>query len=203
MEEDTLFTENRSHIIPAVRGFTFMIIACAVYLVWWFVNYFPDSPYSNFLTKPVGMAIWIGMFGAVFVLCLLGVISIVRGLRSLKTDRTVLSLRATAVLCIVSSVAFPLLISRLRFITLDIFLIIWWAFLELNTANILYGAHLIDPATAGRSFTRTLIYSGISLFLYIIYPFPPEYIRFWLGAVPIILYAADMTWMAGQMKRVQ
>lgn len=180
-----------------------MIIACAVYLIWWFVNYFPDSPYSDFLKKPVGLAIWITMFAAVFVLCLMGVILIVRGLRSLTVDRTVLSLRATAVLCIVSSVAFPLLISRIRFITLDIFLIIWWAFLELNTANILYGAHLMDPHTAGKSFARTLIYTGISLFLYIIYPFPPVYIRFILGAVPIVLYAADMTWMVLQMRLYQ
>lgn len=194
-------SENKKHLPSAIKGFTFMVISCAVYLVWWFVNYFPDSPFSNFLGNPVGMAIWGGMFIAVFILCLLGVILIVRSFRSLTTDRTVLSMRATAILCIISSVAFPLLISRLRFITLDIFLIIWWAFLELNTANILYGAHLMDPKTAGRSFSRTLIYSGISLFLYIIYPFPPEYIRFILGAVPIILYASDMAWMVSLMKK--
>jgi len=44
--------ENKKRIRPAGTGFLFMIIACVVYLIWWFVNYYPDSPYSNFLGTP-------------------------------------------------------------------------------------------------------------------------------------------------------
>jgi hypothetical protein len=50
--------ENKKRIRPAGTGFLFMIIACVVYLIWWFVNYYPDSPYSNFLGNTVGMVIW-------------------------------------------------------------------------------------------------------------------------------------------------
>jgi hypothetical protein len=101
------------------------------------------------------------------------------------------------------SVLLPLLISRIRFITLDIFLIIWWVFLELCTANIMYGSHLMEKRVVKNSFIRTVIYTAISLFLYIIYPFPPEYVRFVLGAVPIILYAVDMSWMVMKMKNAR
>lgn len=50
--------ENRKTVQEAGRGFLFLIIACVVYLIWWFVNYYPDSPYRNFLKNPVGMIIW-------------------------------------------------------------------------------------------------------------------------------------------------
>lgn len=192
---------NRKNIRPAVKGFCFMIMACVVYLVWWFVNYFPDSPYSSFIGNPVGMAIWSGMFAAVFVLCVAGVIFISRSFRRLVTDRAIVNMRTAAIACAAASVLLPLLISRLRFITLDIFLIIWWAFLELYTANILYGSHLMEKRTAKRSAMRTLVYTGISLFLYIIYYLPPAYARFVLGAIPIVLYSVDMIWMSLQMKK--
>lgn len=192
---------NRKNIRPAVKGFCFMIMACIVYLVWWFVNYFPDSPYSSFIGNPVGMAIWGGMFAAVFVLCVAGGILISRSFRRLVTDRAIVNMRTAVITCAAASVLLPLLISRLRFITLDIFLIIWWAFLELYTANIMYGSHLMEKRTAKRSAVRTLVYTGISLFLYIIYYLPPAYVRFVLGAVPIMLYSVDMIWMTLQMKR--
>lgn len=192
---------NKKLIRPAGTGFLFMIIACVVYLIWWFVNYYPDSPYSNFMGNTVAMAIWGGMFLAVFVLCVAGVVMIVRSFKRLSIDQSMLSTGKTAVICLILSVALPLLISRIRFITLDIFLIIWWGFLELCSANIMFGAHLLDKRVAKNSFARTLIYTGISLLLYIIYPFPPEYVRFVLGAVPIILFAADMSWMVLKMRK--
>lgn len=186
---------------PAIKGFCFMIAACVVYLVWWFVNYYPDSPYSGFLGNTVGMIIWGSMFAAVFVLCVAGVVLISRSFRQLSTDRAILKTRTAAIVCLAASVVLPLLISRFRFITLDIFLIIWWAFLELCTANVMYGSHLMEERAARRSVGRTLIYTGISLFLYIIYYIPPAYARFVLGAVPIVLYTVDMVWMVLQMKK--
>lgn len=147
------------------------------------------------------MIIWGGMFLAVFVLCVVGVVLIVKSFKSLKIDRPMLSTGKTAIVCLILSVVLPLLISRIRFITLDIFLIIWWAFLELSTTNTMYGSHLMEERVAKNSFIRTLIYTAISLFLYIIYPFPPEYVRFVLGAVPIVLYSVDMSWMVVKMKK--
>lgn len=195
--------ENKKRIRPAGTGFLFMIIACVVYLIWWFVNYYPDSPYSNFLGNTVGMVIWGSMFLAVFVLCVVGVVLIVKSFKRLTIDRSMLSTGKTAVVCLALSVLLPLLISRIRFITLDIFLIIWWVFLELCTANIMYGSHLMEKRVVKNSFIRTVIYTAIGLFLYIIYPFPPEYVRFVLGAVPIILYAVDMSWMVMKMKNAR
>jgi hypothetical protein len=143
------------------------------------------------------------MFLAVFVLCVVGVVLIVKSFKRLTIDRSMLSTGKTAVVCLALSVLLPLLISRIRFITLDIFLIIWWVFLELCTANIMYGSHLMEKRVVKNSFIRTVIYTAISLFLYIIYPFPPEYVRFVLGAVPIILYAVDMSWMVMKMKNAR
>lgn len=193
--------ENRKWVRPAGAGFIFMIAACIVYLVWWFVNYYPDSPYSNFAENLTGARIWEAMFLAVLALCIVGVMLIVYSFWHLQMDRSMLSAGKTAIVCIFCSVLLPFLISRIRFITLDIFLIIWWAFLELCSVNTIYGSHLMGEKTAKYSFVRTLTYTAVSLFLYIIYPVPPEYVRFVLGAVPIVLYTVDMVWLVGKIRK--
>lgn len=193
--------ENKKEIHQAGKGLILIIIACAVYLIWWFVNYYPDSPYSNFLGNTIGMLIWGGMFLAVFILCLAGGLMIIRSFRHLNTDRSLLKARNLAITCLILSIILPLLISRIRFITLDIFLIIWWPFLELCLTDAMYGSHLMEKKTSQKAFIRVLIYTLISLIIYIFYPFPPVYIRFVLGAVPILMYGAEMSWMALKMKK--
>ena len=187
--------ENKKTVQQAGKGFMFLIIACVVYLIWWFVNYYPDSPYRNFLKNPVGMIIWGLMFLAVAILSVVGVILITKSFQKLSIDRSMLKGGRLLTVCICLSVILPLVISRIRFITLDIFLIIWWCFLELYSVNVLYGSHILEKPTTKRSMIRTMVYTLISLFLYIIYPFPSRYIRFVLGMVPIVLYAVDMSWL--------
>lgn len=184
---------NRKAAQQAGKGFIHLIIACVVYLIWWFVNYFPDSPYRNFLKNPVGMTIWGLMFLAVAILSIAGVILIAKSFQKLAIDRSMLKSGRLVILCICLSICLPLIISRIRFITLDIFLIIWWMFLELYSVNVLYGSHILEKQTAKQSMIRTVVYTLISLFLYIIYSFPSPYVRFVLGMVPIVLYAVDMS----------
>lgn len=198
---DTIQEKNKNLIKQAMQGYICMIIACGVYLIWWFVNYYPDSPYSHFIGNKTGMAIWGVMFAVVFALCAIAVVLIAKSFRSLEITRGILKMKHIFYLCIIASVVLPLLINLIRFITLDIFLIIWWAFLELFTANIMYAAHLMKKTITQHSMIRTCVFTLISLVIYIIYPFPSQYIRFILGAVPIFLYAIDMSWMVIQMKK--
>ncbi len=195
--------ENKKNVQQAEKGFRYLILACVVYLIWWFVNYYPDSPYRNFLKNRVGMIIWGSMFLIVAIMSIAGVILITKSFRKLSVDRSMLKGGKLVAVCICLSVLIPLLISRIRFITLDIFLIIWWMFLELYSVNVFYGSHILEKQTVKKSFIRTIAYALISLFLYIIYPFPSEYVRFVLGMVPIVLYAADMTWLVKKLRKVR
>lgn len=199
---NTIQEKNKKIIRSVMHGFICMIIACGVYLIWWFINYYPDSPYSHFIGNTVGMAIWGAMFAAVFALCAIAVVLMTKSFRSLETGRGILKMKHVFYLCLIASVLLPLLIHFIRFITLDIFLIIWWAFLELFTANIMYASELMQKNTSQHSMIRTCIYTIVSLVIYIIYPFPSQYVRFILGAVPIFLYALDMSWMVRQMKEI-
>lgn len=182
------------------HGYIFFIIACGIYMVWWALNYYPDSPFADFASDQTAAAIWIGMFLAVFVSAFTGFLFMVYGLMMLDRERRLFHVLPVFTICLAANFLLPILIRHIRPITSDIYLIIWWAFLEMCMANNMYGTDQLDIRNARHALIRIAIYTAVSLFIYIIYPFPPEYIRFWLGAVPIGLYAVDMWMLAEKMK---
>lgn len=52
-DEKRRYNTNKKTLQSAGTGFIFMIAACVLYLIWWFINYYPDSPYSSFAENGV------------------------------------------------------------------------------------------------------------------------------------------------------
>ncbi|MGN0240972.1 MAG: hypothetical protein ACI4CS_04720 [Candidatus Weimeria sp.] len=183
------------------HGYTAFITACIIYMFWWFINYFPASPFSDTGKDIVAAYIWTIMFIAVLGTALVGAGFLIFGSTGLLRDKTrrKVPILPLAAACVLATFILPAMIRHIRYITADIYLIIWWILLEASTIGTLYSIGRLDGKETKKALVRASAFTIVSLAIYIVYPFPPEYVGFVLGAVPIVLYAFDMALLHKKM----
>ena len=174
-----------------ITGQVFLILCCAVYLVWWYRGFRPGVHVSR-----AG-----GINGILLLItAVLGFVGIVFSLMPAKEIRKPLIGQGMIVICGIAAYVILLVLTRVlfnRIVTTELFLIVGWTMLETIVADRLYA---IGSLGSKSFFAITVIIAIaflIGIVLYVAYYRMEEMRAFYAAMVPLVVDAAAMAAMIG------
>ena len=174
-----------------ITGQFFLILCCAVYLVWWYRGFRPGVHVSR-----AG-----GINGILLLItAVLGFVGIVFSLMPAREIRKPLISQGMIVICGIAAYVVLLVLTRVffnRIVTTELFLIVGWTMLETIVADRLYA---IGSLGSKSFFAITVIIAIaflIGIVLYVAYYRMEEMRAFYAAMVPLVVDAAAMAAMIG------
>ena len=174
-----------------ITGQFFLILCCAVYLVWWYRGFRPGVHVSR-----AG-----GINGVLLLItAVLGFAGIVFSLMPVKEIRKPLISQGMIVICGIATYVILLVLTRVlfkRIVTTELFLIVGWTILETIVADRLYAI----GSFSSKSFSAVTVIIAIAfligIVLYVAYYRMEEMKAFYAAMVPLVVDAAAMAAMIG------
>ena len=184
---------GNSAVIRILTGQFFLVICCAVYLIWWFRGYRPGTIISR-----------TGGFNGFLLLCMM--LSGITGIfLSLSKPEITRELKADPYVILFSGIAGYLLLLFItrnlfhRAVTTELLLIVGWSALELTVLTRLNGAKVL---TDSGFLAMCLVIAAafiISIALYVAYYRMEETKAFYAAMVPLVTEAVTMMILLGMV----
>ena len=174
-----------------ITGQVFLILCCAVYLVWWYRGFRPGVHVSR-----AG-----GINGILLLItAVLGFVGIVFSLMPVKEIRKPLISPGMIVFCGIAAYVILLVLTRVlfnRIVTTELFLIVGWTMLETIVADRLYAIGSLSSKSFSAITVIIAIAFLIGIVLYVAYYRMEEMRAFYAAMVPLVVDAAAMAAMIG------
>ena len=174
-----------------ITGQVFLILCCAVYLVWWYRGFRPGVHVSR-----AG-----GINGILLLItAILGFVGIVFSLMPAKEIRKPLIGQGMIVICGIAAYVILLVLTRVlfnRIVTTELFLIVGWTMLETIVADRLYAIGSLSSKSFSAITVIIAIAFLIGIVLYVAYYRMQEMRAFYAAMVPLVVDAAAMAAMIG------
>ena len=174
-----------------ITGQVFLILCCAVYLVWWYRGFRPGVHVSR-----AG-----GINGILLLItAVLGFVGIVFSLMPVKEIRKPLIGQGMIVICGIAAYVILLVLTRVffnRIVTTELFLIVGWTMLETIVADRLYAIGSLSSKSFSAITVIIAIAFLIGIVLYVAYYRMEEMRAFYAAMVPLVVDAAAMAAMIG------
>ena len=174
-----------------ITGQVFLILCCAVYLVWWYRGFRPGVHVSR-----AG-----GINGILLLItAVLGFVGIVFSLMPVREIRKPLIGQGMIVICGIAAYVILLVLTRVlfnRIVTTELFLIVGWTMLETIVADRLYAIGSLSSKSFSAITVIIAIAFLIGIVLYVAYYRMEEMRAFYAAMVPLVVDAAAMAAMIG------
>ena len=174
-----------------ITGQFFLILCCAVYLVWWYRGFRPGVHVSR-----AG-----GINGVLLLItAVLGFVGIVFSLMPVREIRKPLISQGMIVICGIAAYVVLLVLTRVlfnRIVTTELFLIVGWTMLETIVADRLYAIGSLSSKSFSAITVIIAIAFLIGIVLYVAYYRMEEMRAFYAAMVPLVVDAAAMAAMIG------